>query len=229
MSEAIKINQLKFAYGDVPVLDIENFTVEAGQSLFLFGPSGSGKTTLLGLLTGILPCEEGMVQVLESDIARLSGGEKDRFRGIHMGYIFQMFNLIPYLSVMENILLPVRLHKERMDRLDAIPEQAARYLAEKLEIAELLDQRVTALSVGQQQRVAAARALIGSPEIVIADEPTSALDYDRRERFLQLLFEQCKERKSTLIFVSHDRSLAKMFDQSIDLTVLNRALTKGAA
>jgi putative ABC transport system ATP-binding protein len=135
-----------------------------------------------------------------------------------------MFNLIPYLDVLENILLPCRISAERQSRLNGRSrEDAAKKLAEQLGIGRILTDNVVDLSVGQQQRVAAARALIGAPELIIADEPTSSLDEDHREGFLQLLFEQCRELGSTLIFVSHDRRMMPLFDRAISLAEINRA------
>ena len=221
-ASAIDVEALCFAYrAGPPVLDIPTLSVERGERVFLFGPSGSGKTTLLGILAGVLRADAGSVRVLGQDLGALSGARRDRFRAAHLGYIFQMFNLIPYLSVRENITLPCRLSRERRARLGGTsPDAAAADLARRLEIAEWEHTPVTQLSVGQQQRVAAARALIGAPELVIADEPTSALDTDRRERFLELLFEQCAERGTTLLFVSHDRQLAPLFDRELSLPEL---------
>jgi putative ABC transport system ATP-binding protein len=162
------------------------------------------------------------VRVLGTDLTRLSNRRRDAFRAAHVGYIFQLFNLIPYLSVQENIVLPCRVSRERRARLGGtFPDEAAITLAEALEIGDLLRENVTRLSVGQQQRVAAARALIGSPELVIADEPTSALDSDRRERFLELLFARCADAGATLVFVSHDRQLEHVFDRAVSLADLN--------
>ncbi len=225
---AVEIQNLKFAYGDgAPVLDVPEFRLERGERVFLHGPSGSGKTTLLGILGGVITADSGSVTVLGRDLGSMSGSERDAFRGSHSGFIFQMFNLIPYLNVHDNIVLPCRLNKERLGRLkntdDASLSAAARHAAEHLGIADLLHEVVTKLSVGQQQRVAAARALIGAPEIVIADEPTSALDADHRERFINLLFQSAQENNATILFVSHDRSLGALFDRSVSLASLNRA------
>ena len=136
-----------------------------------------------------------------------------------------MFNLIPYLSVLDNIALPVRMHAGRRARLDSkdVKETAA-LLAEHLQIGNLLDNQVTELSVGQQQRVAACRALIGAPELIVADEPTSSLDFDRREAFLDLLFQECERAGATLVFVSHDRTLEGKFSRTISLPDINKAL-----
>ncbi len=229
----IDIQNLSFAYGGrsaaqsaAPVvLDVPEFRVERGERVFLYGPSGSGKTTLLGLLGGVLDIPEGgHVRVLGQDLAAMSGAQRDAFRGTHMGYIFQMFNLIPYLTVLENIVLPCRLNPARRAGLNGRDAgEVAGELAGHLGIADHLGQSVTRLSVGQQQRVAAARALIGQPELIIADEPTSALDADRRENFIELLFENCKASGATVLFVSHDRGLERLFDRSVSLAEINRA------
>ena len=225
MNLAIDVSGLRFRYGRGPwVLDIPQLTLERGTRAFLFGPSGSGKTTLLGVLAGVLEPDEGKVGVLGRDLASLSGAQRDAFRAEHIGYVFQMFNLIPYLSVLDNIALPVRMNGARRARLDgAGVKETAALLAEHLHIADLLKQPVTELSVGQQQRVAACRALIGSPELIVADEPTSSLDFDRREAFLELLFAECERAGATLVFVSHDRTLEAMFSRRISLPDVNKA------
>jgi putative ABC transport system ATP-binding protein len=221
---AVHVKDLRFGYReDKAVLDIPTLTVRNGERVFLFGPSGSGKTTLLGLLAGVLRPQSGEVRVLGTDIGELSGAERDAFRAVHIGYIFQMFNLIPYLSVLDNILLPCRLSPERRKRLGGAPlEESGAEMARQLGIGDLVNEKVTSLSVGQQQRVAAARALVGHPELVVADEPTSALDTDLREAFLELLFRSCELAGATLIFVSHDRTLEPLFSSSISLPELNR-------
>jgi putative ABC transport system ATP-binding protein len=222
---AVEFEGLRFQYEDGPeVLHIPSLVVGHKERVFLYGPSGSGKTTLLGLLAGVLRATEGSVRVLGRDLTRLSSAQRDAFRGSHIGYIFQLFNLIPYLSVSENIVLPCRLHGERRQRLGGQSlEAAVGVAAERLGIVPLLHQKVTRLSVGEQQRVAAARALIGTPEVILADEPTSSLDHDHRERFLELLFDCTDEAGSTLIFVSHDRTLMSMFHHAVSLSDINRA------
>lgn len=222
---AVRFERVRFAYPRGPVvLDVPELNVQRGERVFVFGPSGSGKTTLLGLVAGVLRADAGTVEVLGAAMHSLSGRARDALRASHIGYLFQMFNLIPYLSVEENIVLPCRLSPERRRRLGGQGlAEAARELADSLEIANLMDERVTRLSVGQQQRVAAARALIGAPELVVADEPTSALDSDRRERFLELLFERCEAAGTTLLFVSHDRQLEHVFDRSLSLADVNVA------
>ncbi|HSC85042.1 MAG TPA: ATP-binding cassette domain-containing protein [Pseudomonas sp.] len=224
----IELHDLGFAWpGQEELLDIPAFSLQAGESLFLKGPSGSGKTTLLGLLGGVQLPGRGNIRLLGNDLARLSPGARDRFRVDHTGYIFQQFNLLPFLSVRENVELPCRFSKSRAARArqrhGSVDGAAARLLEHLGLKAELLERRADALSIGQQQRVAAARALIGQPELVIADEPTSALDADAREAFLQLLFAECREAGASLLFVSHDQSLAPLFDRSLSLAELNRA------
>lgn len=220
---AIHLQALKFRYGDGPwILDIDEIQIKRSESVFLLGPSGSGKTTLLGILTGILNVtnENSKVEVLGRSLKNLTLSQRDRFRGDHIGYIFQLFNLIPYLNVEQNIQLSAEMSGVRRSRLKRSLSTETQELASALGLTEYTQTPVTHLSVGQQQRVAAARALLGNPELIVADEPTSALDHDHRENFVRLLFEQCKRTGSTLIFVSHDRSLSKFFDRSIDLSSL---------
>jgi putative ABC transport system ATP-binding protein len=229
-SLAIELKDVQFSYrAGKKILDIPTLEIERGERVFLFGPSGSGKTTLLGLLTGVLHNQQGSIQVLGRDLAKMSGHQRDAFRGSHLGYIFQLFNLIPYLSVLENITLPCRLHAERRKRVKGSLEQEALHIAKHLGIDGLLHENVVNLSVGQQQRVAAARSLMGTPEVIVADEPTSSLDFDHRERFIQLLFDCVAEAHATLLFVSHDRSLMPMFSRALSLPEINRTHLGAAA
>ncbi|MDZ5604603.1 ABC transporter ATP-binding protein [Pseudomonas sp. RP23018S] len=227
----IDLHDLRFAWpGQPALLDIPRFQLQPGETLFLKGPSGSGKTTLLGLLGGVSRPQQGSVQLLGQDLAALSQGARDRFRVDHTGYIFQQFNLLPFLSVRENVELPCRFSRSRAQRASerhGSIAQAAAALLQHLGLADpaLQARRADTLSIGQQQRVAAARALIGQPELVIADEPTSALDADTRETFIRLLFEECRAAGASLLFVSHDQSLAPLFDRSLSLAELNRAST----
>jgi putative ABC transport system ATP-binding protein len=222
MMNGIDIENATFAYpGRAPVLDIAELKIQRGEKIFLHGPSGSGKTTLLGLIGGILTPTSGRIRVLDKDLAKLSAGARDEFRGRHLGYIFQMFNLIPYLTVGENIFLPTRLLK-KSEPVKHIRHRALE-LANRLGIAAKFDDPVTHLSVGQQQRVAAARALMNQPEILVADEPTSSLDADQRENFIKLLFDVCAD--TTVVFVSHDPSLMSLFGRHVSLKSMNRVGT----
>ncbi len=223
MNKSIEIQSLKFGYArGEDVIDIESLSVSCGERIFLHGPSGCGKTTLLGLLSGILASSHGSIKILGNDLGAMPPAERDRFRGDHFGYVFQMFNLLPYLNVMDNITLPLRFSQSRLSKVSGTPESEALVLAQALGIGNLMKRQVMELSVGQQQRVAAARALIGKPEILICDEPTSALDHLHRDRFLDLLIDVVGTSKTTLIFVSHDRSVANRFERSVDLAALNR-------
>jgi putative ABC transport system ATP-binding protein len=228
---AIEIAALQFSYGTGPrVIDIPSLVIERGSRVFLHGPSGCGKTTLLGILAGVLHATTGSVRVLDRDLVTMTGSRRDAFRAEHIGYVFQQFNLIPYLSAYDNIALPCRLDARRRARLGTVTLDAAiRDVAAQLDIAGLLDQQSTELSVGQQQRVAAARALLAAPELVICDEPTSSLDTDRRDAFLALLANSVERAHATLLFVSHDASLGARFDTQLSLPSLNRAARADAA
>lgn len=210
-----------------PVIDIAAFSLAAGERVFLHGPSGSGKSTLLALIGGVVIPERGRVAVQGSDLAAMSPAARDRHRAEHLGFIFQMFNLIPYLSARDNILLPCRFSPRRRERIaggGSTPQAEAARLAAHLDLAPALLARPAAeLSVGQQQRVAAARALIGNPDLVIADEPTSALDTDRQRGFLDLLLGESAAAGAAVLFVSHDARLAGAFDRVVALDEINAA------
>ena len=228
----IELSHLRFAWPGAAedTLVLDELALEAGQRLFLHGPSGCGKSTLLGLLAGVLVARQGTVRLLGEDWARLPAAARDARRAHHVGVIFQQFNLLPYLSVLDNVLLPCRFSRQRAGRCNGGPLAAARTLLERVALPEALWARpARTLSVGQQQRVAAARALIGAPELVIADEPTSALDEELRDEFMALLLGQCRASGATLVFVSHDQRLAAEFDQRLDLRQLNRAAVRPAA
>lgn len=231
---ALTISGLQYAYPRGPVvLDLPEFTLAAGERLFLKGPSGSGKSTLLGLIGGVLKPTAGRINVLGTDYAGLKGAALDRFRADHIGYVFQQFNLLPYLGLRDNVLLPCRFSALRRQRAEAAAGTAhasAEALLERVGLGAALWGRPAAqLSVGQQQRVAAARALIGQPELMIADEPTSALDAALRDSFMALLLQQCRDAGSTLVFVSHDERLAAQFDETLALAQINHAALPQAA
>ena len=231
----VRLTDLQFAWpGRSQLLDVRAFELAAKERLFLRGPSGSGKSTLLGLIAGVLESQSGRINVLDHDMSRLSGSRRDQIRADHLGVIFQMFNLVPYLSVVQNVVLPCRFSKRRMQetlQAGGAEAEAKRLLARLgLEDETLLARKVTELSVGQQQRVAAARALIGGPALIIADEPTSALDADSRDRFIELLSDEAKATGAALLFVSHDAGLAPLFDRALDLADINvHAMTMGTA
>ncbi len=221
----LQLKEVRFRWPkqSTDLLYIPHLSIQKGQHLFIQGPSGSGKTTLLNLLTGINVPQSGSVTILGNNLAQLSNMQRDQFRADHLGVIFQQFNLLPYLSLVENVLLPCGFSKRKKANASDL-QVTARDLLHQLNIpTDLFNKPVTQLSVGQQQRAAVARALIGNPEIVIADEPTSALDSNNRDRFLELLFQEADIHGSTLIFVSHDAQLAERFPRLVSLPELNQA------
>ena len=234
-SGPVDVTGVRFAWkaGEADVLDVARLEVGTGERVFIEGPSGSGKSTLLSLLGGVVSPREGSVRVLGAGISEMPARRRDRFRADHIGFVFQMFNLVPYLSMVDNVTLPCRFSRRRRERAvsrsGAAEAEARRLLARLgLDQPELLSRAVTELSIGQQQRVAVARALIGSPELVIADEPTSSLDQRTCERFLELLSAQCEEAGTTLLFASHDTRLGALFGRRVLLPELNRAGSAGS-
>jgi putative ABC transport system ATP-binding protein len=234
VSDIVRMADVKFAWpGRCPfTLAVEGFALRPRECLLLTGPSGSGKSTFLSLLCGILAPQTGRIDILGTDLTRLSASARDAFRAEHFGIIFQMFNLLPYGSVIDNVLLPLSFAPQRRQRATAkssAETEAARLLDRLgLEPSLVRGRSAADLSVGQQQRVAAARALIGRPELIVADEPTSALDRNRQVAFLDLLFAEAKEAGATLIMVSHDQGLAPRFDRVARLDEIAVA-THGAA
>lgn len=216
---AIDIQNLKHHYnkkqGGRLEFSIPKWSVERGDTVFLQGKSGSGKSTVLNLLSGILKPSDGALNMLGEDIAKMSASQVDAFRARHIGVVFQTFNLIPYLPVIQNIALAPYFAKQPLDIDKAKTLLAALNLPE-----HLLEQPVNQLSIGQQQRVAIVRAMINAPEILLVDEPTSALDSDARDAFMSVLLEAVEKTNTTLVFVSHDKSLAKFFKTTQDVTAL---------
>ncbi|WP_075258981.1 ABC transporter ATP-binding protein [Herbaspirillum camelliae] len=232
---AIDLRDLQFTWPSQPhpALSLSSLRIGAGEHVFISGPSGSGKSTLLAAIGGIILPQRGSVEVLGQPLHAMPSRQRDRFRVDHLGFIFQQFNLLPYLSILDNVLLPCQFsayRKQRALQQGASLTAAAQALLAALDLAPALWQRpVTQLSIGQQQRVAAARALIGRPEIIVADEPTSALDSDRQQGFLDLLQQECAQSGAALVFVSHDLRLAERFDRRVALEQINEAARAGEA
>ncbi|MCX4186969.1 ABC transporter ATP-binding protein [Methylophaga sp. OBS4] len=218
----IEISDVHFRYpgkSAADVIRIPQWQVQKNERLFIYGPSGSGKSTLLNLLAGILQPQQGQITLLGQTFSALNNHRRDMFRARHLGMVFQQFNLIPYLSVLDNIQLAAHFGDSKAETVNI--RLQALFSGLQLDL-QLLSRRADKLSVGQQQRAAIARALINHPEILIVDEPTSALDSDARQGFLSLLLDLVEENQSTLLFVSHDRSLAHNFSRQIDMQMLNR-------
>lgn len=229
-SPAISLSHVHFSWTgrrEDFALAIPELGIARGERVCLVGPSGGGKSTLLGLICGSLLPQRGSVSVMGEPISTLGGAARDALRGERIGLIFQQFNLLPYLSVLDNVLLPLRLSKGRRQAAglsDGDRRDAAIALCERLGVGEtFLHRKAALLSVGQQQRVAAARAFLGNPPLIVADEPTSALDADRRAVFTDLLLEQCAATGATLLVVSHDEALAARFDRVIAMDAWSAA------
>ncbi len=229
---AVDIVDLNFSWpGCEPVLSIGRFTLNARERVFVHGASGSGKSTLLGLIGGVVLPQSGEVTVLGESLPQLRGARRDAFRADRIGFIFQMFNLLPFLSILDNVVLPCRFSRRRRatatERSGTAVDEGRRLLSRLgLTDPRMLTRRVDRLSIGQQQRVAAARALIGAPDLIIADEPTSALDADTRQNFVELLLSECEQAGAAVIFVSHDRALGAYFDHTVAIDELNSALQR---
>lgn len=221
VTHAIEIQHLSFAYGgtnDALILDIPKWQVAAGETVFLHGKSGSGKSTLLNLLCGTLSPDRGTIILNGTDFSALPARKRDRYRAQHIGVVFQQFNLIPYLTVEENIQLAGYFAHHSADE----NKHSLRTLLHHLHLPEnVMRQPARSLSVGQQQRIAIARALVNKPELIIADEPTSSLDADSQAGFMNVLMECVHEFNSTLLFVSHDHRLATHFDRCVEIEDIN--------
>jgi putative ABC transport system ATP-binding protein len=221
-TDIVRMTGVQFAWPeqDAFAFHIPDFSLAAGERVLLTGPSGAGKSTFLSLLAGIITAQTGRIDILGQNLGSLSSSARDAFRAEHFGIIFQQFNLLPYGSVVDNVVLPLAFAPQRRIRasVGGKPELAAQELLDRLGLEiTLANRRASSLSVGQQQRVAAARALIGAPELIVADEPTSALDADSQDAFLDLLFEQVGAVGATLMMVSHDPRLAPRFDRVLRL------------
>lgn len=226
----LEISNLMFAYPDqpeLPVIDIEYWAVNHGESIFIHGPSGSGKSTLLNLLGGMLLPQKGSVSVAGHRLDAMSDSKRNQFRANHIGFVFQQFNLIPYLTPLENIELAQRFGKAKSSNQSL--NEAQNLLTNLSLKPDVWHQASGKLSVGEQQRVAIARALINKPSLLIADEPTSSLDEQNKQGFISLLTSIAAQQNLTLIFVSHDQSLAQYFDRVEVFDALNKAGNKAEA
>lgn len=232
-SNLLELKDLCFAWpgSTEDCLNIAELHVRPGETIFLHGPSGCGKSTLLSLLAGVIVPQAGYVALLDTHWGDLRPAARDRHRVDHVGYIFQQFNLLPYLTALDNVLLPCRFSAKRRDaavrHAGNLRAAAEHWLTGMGLNAQVWNRPAHTLSVGQQQRVAAASALMGEPDLIIADEPTSALDEGRREAFLDLLLPACTTTESALVLISHDRRIAKRFSRQISLPAINRVTFDG--
>ncbi len=218
MSPLLSLQGLSYTWpATEAAIELPDMALNAGEKVFLYGPSGSGKSTLLGLIGGLIQPDKGSIEFAGQRLETLKPSKRDQFRADHLGIIFQQFNLLPWLDVRSNVALPCHFSKLRAQRAGDIQKTVDRLLMGMDLESTLWSRRADGLSVGQQQRVAAARALIGQPELILADEPTSALDANRRGQFIDLLFEQVAKSGSTLLFVSHEQDLASRFDRALAL------------
>jgi putative ABC transport system ATP-binding protein len=219
VTKALALEDVRFRWPGRPSfgLHIPTFRLDPGECVLLLGESGSGKSTLLSLICGIVTADAGRVAVADVDLSTLSPAARDRLRAERIGVIFQQFNLLPYARVSDNILLPLSFAPDRRRRAGDARAEAARLCVALGLATDILTAPAGLLSVGQQQRVAVARALIGRPSLIVADEPTSALDAATQDSFLRLLFGQAAEAGSSLLMVSHDERLGARFDRVVRL------------
>ncbi len=204
----------------LPILNIPEFEVAAGEEMALVGRSGCGKSTLLHTIAGISRPDSGNVRVDDWEITLMSESECDRFRAQRIGYVFQTFNLLSGFTALENVLLAMRFTGRRPNR------DRARHLLERVGLGERMTHRPPMMSVGEQQRVAVARALANQPKLVLADEPTANIDTGHQQQVLDLLRESCREENVALIVVSHTPQVAEQFDRIDNLEEFNRVRAK---
>lgn len=217
MSKVLELIDLKKSYpgGVGRVLDIDLFEMDEGQQMALRGRSGSGKSTLLNLISGLLKPDSGTVRLDGQNLSQLNETQRDRYRGRKLGYVFQSFHLMQGLTVWENLWLAAALNGQ-------VVQARLEQLLHRLDLGSHRQRRPQQLSIGQQQRVAVARALVNQPRLVLADEPTGNLDAELAQEALRLLREMCTEYSSALLLVSHDEAILSTFDQVTSLTDLNR-------
>jgi putative ABC transport system ATP-binding protein len=203
------------ATGSLTILDDINLTIEPGETVAIVGASGSGKSTLLGLLAGLDVPTRGTVRLFGQDLFAIDEDGRARVRAERIGFVFQSFQLLPHLTALENVMLPLELSGRAPD--GQAPLDAARALLERVGLAERLSHYPKYLSGGEQQRVALARAFVGRPPILLADEPTGSLDAHTGAAVIDLIFELNRERGSTLVLVTHDPEIAALCSRRVEL------------
>lgn len=210
----IEIEDLIFGYGGGFRLSVPSFSLHEHERLAIVGPSGSGKTTLLNLIAGILAPASGRIEVAGEDVTALSDAGRRRFRASRIGFVFQDFALLDYLTARQNIYYPYRITPALT--LDAQVRERAEDLAAACGIGDKLDRHPAQLSQGEQQRVAICRALVTRPRLILSDEATGNLDPDSKARILDLLFEQAAEAGAAVLAVTHDHELLTRFERVLD-------------
>lgn len=217
----INLSNIRFSYPEQSnslLLDIPSWSLSAGEHTLIYGSSGSGKSTLLNIINGLLSVNSGHVKVLGQHLNKMTSRQRDNFRANNIGYIFQQFNLIPYLNAVDNIQLASYFSKSKSSLNEKI-----KALLKTLNLPEKdWNKPVRSLSIGQQQRIAIARALINKPTLLIADEPTSSLDQENSDSFMALLMSIVEKNNITLLFVSHDMSLSHYFTRVQSLNDINK-------
>jgi len=222
----VNIENLRYAYdkkGTDTLLDIPRWTIAKGEKVLLHGPSGAGKSTLLNLISGILWCSEGKLEVMGKRLDKMNERERDRFRANNVGYVFQSFNLFPFLNAYENVDLSLYFSEDARSKRS---KQEIENLLRELNLSKSdCAKPIRKLSIGQQQRVAIARSLVKKPGLLIADEPTSSLDEENRNQFMSVLLDLINEQDTTLLFVSHDLSLRQHFNRVEALAGIHQGKT----
>jgi putative ABC transport system ATP-binding protein len=229
---AVQLEQLKKVFvgpdgSVVPVVDVDSLRINDGEQVALIGTSGSGKTTLLHLIAGILTPDSGRIVFASggasADVAAMTEAQRDVFRGRNIGYIFQTHHLLAGFTAMENVLLGMSFTGRASDR------PWAEHLLREVGLSDRLHYKPSKLSVGQQQRVAVARALASRPALVLADEPTGALDEKNAQQVLELIRKLCKEVNAALLLVTHDLTIARQLPRVLTLSELNRSAARQGA
>ncbi len=222
MSDMLNLKDVKKQYiepnGEIlTILDIADFQVATGEQMVLLGRSGCGKTTLLYVIAGISRADAGKVTIDNLDIQRLSESGRDRYRAEKIGYVFQTFNLLPGFSALENVILGMTFARQRKNT------QHAKQLLKRVGLGHRMTHKPTAMSVGEQQRVAVARALANRPKLLLADEPTANVDPGNQKQIVELIRETCSEENVTLVMVTHAMEVASQFSRAVRLEEINRA------
>lgn len=223
---AVKVKDLKMAFHGYNSVDVPSLEIRSGEAVLLFGENGSGKTTLFRLLAGLQRPDSGELQILGRDLNKMKGRAKDDFRGDHIGYIFQSPHIIPYLTALENILLPCGFSSRKREITDSgevSREYEAYQLMARLKVEDpsRLRHKADQLSKGLQQRIAVARALIGNPKLILADEPASAMGSYSQRLVYELMINHARETDATLICISHNKELDPLFDRKLNMKDIN--------